>query len=146
MRRQLSSGETLLVKLIFPLMWIGALGFLEVRTLFTKRENLGSNLGSLLIWLVVSWFIYRTCVRLKKVSIDDHNLYVSNYFREIAIPLSYITQVTENVWINHEPVTIHLQFSTEFGDTIVFMPKTRMFHFFSEHPVVGELRRLTGLS
>ena len=146
MSRQLSSAQTFLVKFIPPAIWIGGFGFISVGRLFSKREDLGSSLGSFLLWLVMSAFIYWTCARLKKVSVDDHNLYVSNYFREIAIPLSYITQVTENVWINHEPVTVHLQFSTEFGDTIVFMPKTRMFHLFSEHPVVGELRSLARLS
>lgn len=93
-----------------------------------------------------SWFVYWTCLRLKKVSFDDHYLYVSNYLTEISIPLSHITSISENDWLNSHPVTVQLQFSTEFGDTIVFVPTIRWFAFFrGSHPAVGELRRLAGL-
>lgn len=37
---------------------------------------------------------------------------------------------------------IHLKWPSEFGDKIVFMPKTRIFAMFSSHPVVKELKRL----
>jgi hypothetical protein len=50
--------------------------------------------------------------------------------------------VTENVWLNMHPVTIHLKAPAEFGDRIVFMPKGRSFAFFSSHPVVAELKEL----
>jgi len=87
-------------------------------------------------------FIYWSCMRLKAVSVDDNYLYVSNYMREISIPLSEVSDVTENVWLNIHPVTIHLKSPSEFGDKIVFMPTVRFFAFFSSHPVVSELKRL----
>ena len=93
-------------------------------------------------WLVGCVFIYWLCIRLKEVSVDDDFLYVSNYRKEIAIPLSEIYDVTENVWVNIHPVTIHLRSPSEFGDKIVFMPTTRFFAFFSPHPVVNELKEL----
>jgi len=61
---------------------------------------------------------------------------------QIAIPLSEIYDVTENVCVNIHPVTIHLRSPSEFGDKIVFMPTTRFFAFFSPHPVVNELKEL----
>ena len=81
-------------------------------------------------WIVGCVFIYWICIRLKEVSVDDDFLYVSNYRKEIAIPLSEIYDVTENVWVNIHPVTIHLRSPSEFGDKIVFMPTTRFFAFF----------------
>jgi hypothetical protein len=96
----------------------------------------------LLFWIVGIAFIYWSCIRLKDVSVDDNFLYVSNYMKEISIPLSDIHDVTENIWVNIHPVTIHLKSPSEFGDKIIFMPKVRYFSFFSSHPVVGELKEL----
>ena len=96
----------------------------------------------LFAWIAGSAFIYWSCLRLKKVSVDDHFLYVSNYIKEVPISLSEIYDVTENVWLNMHPVTIHLKSPTEFGDKIIFMPKVRLFAFFSSHPVVDELKEL----
>jgi hypothetical protein len=86
-------------------------------------------------------FFLWDALRLKVVNVDEHFLYVSNYLKEIAIPLSNIYDVTENFWLNTHPVTIHLKSPSEFGGRIVFMPKTR-FLFFSSHPVVKELKQL----
>lgn len=94
-----------------------------------------------LMWIGLSaWFLF-DALRLKYVSVDDDFLYVSNYAREIAIPLADIYDVTENFWLKHHPVTVHLQHPSEFGDKIVFMPKTR-FWGFTSHPVVNELKQL----
>ena len=79
---------------------------------------------------------------MKRVSVDDNFLYVSNYLKEIAIPLSDIHDVAENRWVNIHPVTIRLKASSEFGDKIVFMPTARFFALFSSHPVVSELKEL----
>ena len=144
MVRQLSSRQTFFGKFIFAPAWIGGFGF-EVLRSYSGAGAPKANLTILLFWIAGSAFIYWSCIRLKKVSVDDHYLYVSNYLKEISVPLSHITAVTEHRWINSHPVTVYFQFSTEFGDRIVFMPKTRWFAFFSSHPVVGELRRLAEL-
>jgi len=146
MVRELSSLQTFFLKFIFAPIWIGLFGVGALVSLFNNRGDPHGYLIMPLMWIVVSAFVYWSCMRLKKVSVDDHNLYISNYLKEISVPVSYISNVTENRWINSHPVTIHLQFSTEFGDSIVFMPKTRWFGFFSSHPVVAELRQLARLS
>src|SRR5262249_31841465 len=79
------------------------------------------------------------CAGLKKVRLDHGSFYVSNYLREIAIPVGMIERVTENRWINIHPITIHFRCGTEFGDRITFMPKLRLFGSGSSHPVVAEL-------
>jgi hypothetical protein len=77
------------------------------------------------------------------VRVDDNFLYVSNYLKEITIPLSQIYDVTENLWINIHPVTIHLKTPSEFGDKIKFMPTVRYFAWFQSHPIVEELKELS---
>ena len=80
------------------------------------------------------------------MSVADGFLYVSNYMKEITVPLTEIYDVTENIWINIHPVTIHLKSPSEFGDKIRFMPKTRFFAWFSSHPIVNELKELAKLN
>lgn len=144
MRRRLSSLQTVLTKVVFPALWI-PLFSVGALTMFRGGLNGADEPARwffLLMWIAGSAFVYWNCIRLKEVSADDNFLYVSNYLREIAIPLSEIRDVTENVWINIHPVTIHLKSPSEFGDKIVFMPKVRFFAFFSSHPVVEELKEL----
>jgi hypothetical protein len=84
--------------------------------------------------------VYWRCVRLKRVRMDDTSLYVSNYLREIQVPLRQVADVTENRWVNIHPVTIQFRSATEFGERVVFMPKRRLFGFWRSHPVVAEIR------
>jgi hypothetical protein len=144
MRRRLSSLQTILMKVIFPVLWIPLFGMAPLMMFLgsAKAPDAEAKWWFLFIWLVASVSIYWSCIRLKEVSVDEEFLYVSNYIKEITIPLSEILDVTENRWINIHPVTIHLKSPTEFGDKIVFMPTTRFFGLFSSHPVVAELKHL----
>jgi hypothetical protein len=90
--------------------------------------------------VVGSAFIYWTAIRLKRVAMDDKGLYVSNYRQEIFVPFRDVGEVTENRWIDIHPVTIRFQRDTDFGNSIVFMPKARWFSSFANHPVVPEIR------
>ncbi|WP_257385613.1 hypothetical protein [Tahibacter caeni] len=146
MQRNLSSAQTFFMKLVFPAVWIVLCGSIVLAAHF-RESQASPGLGAFpfLIWGIGAFAMLWMCMPLKRVSIDDGNLYVSNYFREIKVPLAAIADVTENRWINIHPVTIHLKRDTEFGNRITFMPKSRMFSGFSSHPVVQELRRAAGL-
>ena len=142
MKRRLSSLQTVLMKVVFPAIWIPIFGFFVLMTFLGGLKGGPSSKWELLfVWVAGSAFTYWSCGRLKEVSVDDNFLYVSNYLKEISIPLSEIYEVTENMWINIHPVTIHLKSPSEFGDKIVFMPTSRFFGFVS-HPVVRELKEL----
>ena len=143
MKRRLSSLQTPLLKVFFPVLWIGGWGVGTAAMFLTVDWNFEAppRWLFLLMWVAGAAFIYWSCVRLKVVRVDGDSLYVSNYLKEISIPLSDVRDVTENVWVNIHPVTIHLRSPSAFGDKIRFMPKVR-FALFSSHPVVGELKEL----
>ena len=144
MRRTLSSLQTIVVKLFMPIIWIFGAGIPTISMFFGPvPDSNGTQAWFFSFFFVVGCgFIYWECNRMKWVSVDERYLYVSNYLKEISIPLSDICDVTENRWLNSHPVTIHLRSSSDFGDKIVFMPKVRFFAFFSSHPVVSELKGL----
>ncbi len=146
--RTLSSAQTFWMKFVFPTIWISMFGLGTLALFLGAFRGPGNSpppesmkWGFLAAWIAGTIFIYWGCARLKRVRIEDSAIYVSNYLKEIRIPLDAVADVTENRWINIHPVTIHLRASTEFGDRITFMPKIRIFSWRS-HPVVAELREL----
>lgn len=159
MERTISSAQTLLMKVVFPPLWIG--GFASATLAMFLQEPKppeampsapsaehrraapmprDAKWGFLAATLLGSAFIYWGCVRLKKVSLSDDSLIISNYLRSERVPLTELSKVTENVWINIHPVTLHFRNPTAFGSRVVFMPTVRAFGFFSNHPIVRELR------
>jgi hypothetical protein len=144
--RTLSSAQTFMMKVILPVFWIGVFGAgMLILWLGAMQRSAGAGASSgmrwpvLMMWIAGTAFIVWSCARLKRVRIDREFLYVSNYRREIVVPLSAIEAVTENRWINIHPVTVRFRVPTEFGQSITFMPTAR-FWGWSSHPVVQELR------
>ena len=98
----------------------------------------------LIVWIVGSTAIWVMYARIKYIEIDATDLYISNYRRKISVPFSDIESVSENFWVNPRTVTIEFRNTTEFGKSVRFIPPTRIFAFWSPHPVVAELRDLAG--
>jgi hypothetical protein len=139
------------MKFVFPVFWIGGFGFETV--LLFGADHLGHRppqpdmkWAFLGILLVGGTIIYWSCVRLKRVVMTDSELRISNYRREIVVPLSEVDEVTVNRWVNLHPVTVQFARRTDFGHRIVFMPKARPLGFFSAHPIVGELRAAAAIA
>jgi hypothetical protein len=99
----------------------------------------------LAVWILGAALILSVNAGLKRVRMDERQLYVSNYFREIQIPFSAIVDVRQNRWLNSRPITIYFRDATEFGDKATFIPKQRI-RFWRIDPVVEELKQLAGLT
>jgi len=143
-RRTISSVDTFVFKIIVPIIWIGGFSFTTFQ-LFSGSDPFTDTPGSptpfdfLALTVVGAGFLYWTR-HFKRVDIDDTALHISNYRQEITVPFRDIEEVSENRWLGIHPVTVHFRRDTDFGTSIVFMPKTRWFPFFSSHPIVSELR------
>jgi hypothetical protein len=148
--RTISSGQTILMKFIFPVAWIGLFGLGTMVLWLAPPHARGGapppemKWEFLVAWIVGAAFVLWASGGLKKVRLDDETIYISNYVREIGVPLGLIEEVRENRWINIRPVTIQFRHSTEFGDKITFMPKTRVFWPWTPNPIVAELQALAG--
>jgi hypothetical protein len=144
---------TFFYKLIFPILWIGGFGVGTVGLfggVFTGSQGEAPpdtmKWQFLAILVLGSAFIYWACVRLKRVTLRDGDLLISNFRNSVVVPIADVERVTENRWINIHPVTLHLSRETEFGKKVVFMPKIRFWGFLSSHPVVQELREAAARS
>ncbi len=89
--------------------------------------------------LILPVFAFWEYSRIKRVAIDEDFLCVSNYFRSEEIPLDNVDSITDNIWLDSHPVTIHLKEPCFFGRKIIFMPRM-LFLFFQHHPIVKELQ------
>ena len=138
MKKTLSAPVTTFVfKFFFSFIWIGGFGAGTIMLFLSGQDE---KWGFLLAWLAGSFFIYNFCVKLKRVGIDEKFLYISNYIKTISVPLSDISEIRENLFINLHPIFIRFKYNTFFGQEIMFSPKG--YYFFRQHPIVRELRAL----
>jgi hypothetical protein len=82
-------------------------------------------------------------MRLKRVRLDGSVLRISNYLREIQVPLADIAEVQENRWLNTRPIALIFNHPTLFGSRVLFMPRLRWFLMpWTPHPIAEELRTM----
>jgi hypothetical protein len=153
-KRDLSSALTFSAKFVFPVLWISGFGLGTVSLWLDAFHGGNSELPPsvmkfvfLGVWIIGSAFILWACAGLKRVRVDERQLFVSNYLREICIPFSAVRDVRQNRWEGSRPITIYFRYVTEFGDRATYMPKLRIFipFFWRVDPVVNELKQSAGL-
>jgi hypothetical protein len=148
----LSSNWTFFYKFVFPTLWISGFGLGTVQLWLGNFHGAGNSLPPpelklvfSAVWIIGSAFILVVSASLKRVRFNGQ-LLVSNYFREIRIPLNAVIDVKQNRWMNWRPITIYLREPTEFGDRVAFMPRQRFrIQFWRADPIVAELKQLAGL-
>jgi hypothetical protein len=144
----ISSAMTVLYKFVLPLSWFLGFGILSMSLwlgeLHSRNGEPPTEAMRLIIpfaWLLCGVWLFWLTLRLKRVRIDAHHIYVSNYLREISVPINKIADVAENRLLNIHPVTVRFLSSTDFGNEITFMPKTRWMSQ-RAHSIVAQLKQL----
>ena len=142
MAERLSSASTFLFKFVFTTVWPAgfALGSLLAYTRPQLRAQ-GTHIQFLLILVVGGLILWKFCAGLKRVDVDGDALVLSNYRRQIRVPLTEIAGVHQNRLLSIRPITVTFKHPTEFGRSIAFMPPFT-FNIVSEDPIAGRLREL----
>jgi hypothetical protein len=135
-----SSSLTFFYKFVFPTVWSGGFGFGTFAMLLNRNPK-AVPFGA--AWAIGTVFLLLACGRLKRVKLDGATLVISNYRRDIAVPVSEIADVRQNRLINLRPVIITFRKETPFGSAVIFKPPVS-FRLFSEDEIVTRLRSLTG--
>lgn len=111
-----------------------------------QREGEAPRLEIVLILLLSTvalvYGYYRMLGRLKHVELEGDQLIVRGFGQEAQIPLREISAVGGSRFTNPERIWLDIRIPSHFGSRIVFLPKQRLFHFASVHPLVEELRAL----
>lgn len=85
----------------------------------------GGWLAGTALLLMLSW-------GLKRVRLRDNDLLISNYIREIAIPLSEVSSVHQRLFPNAGAITVEFRSPTRFGRRITFLPSGRRARWYGE--------------
>ncbi|MGC3990226.1 MAG: hypothetical protein QM796_11200 [Chthoniobacteraceae bacterium] len=148
MQRELSSSLTAWWKFIFPAIWISGFGAGTAALwlgAFHGRDNQPPpdwrRWQFLAMWLGASAWLIWFARRLHRVSLQDGVLTASNFFREVSVPVTAISRVTQSYMSRPPTITIYLDHQTSFGHRIVFIPAGRA-HYLSEHPTTTELKEI----
>ncbi len=131
MQRRISSLSTVYTKIISPLLfpvWVLVLFYLQ------PGDGLAGTVVMGVFFIAVAGGFFWLHFPLKRVKVDDDNLYISNYLKEITVPLGEIENVTEFILSEPRRVTIHFRNETEFGRKIVFLATYRSFRL-SRRPI-----------
>jgi hypothetical protein len=153
MPRTLSWAGTFLMTRLFPAVWITGFGVGTVWVIVSPetiawngvRGAAPPGAGWLMLpaWLGGSAFVLFLGWGLKRVRLQDDELLVSNYLREVAIPLADVATVRQRVFPHFGSITIELRADTPFGRQITFLPNGRAAGWFrAEGAVIEELRAL----
>lgn len=135
--RRISSLLTFFNKIVVPLLTPVWLALLFVWWIPARSPwwFYGAMIAAAAVTIWHSWGV-------KWVAIDEMNsrLYVSNYRKEISIPLSHIVDVKESIWSDPRRVKITLSEPSEFGDKVLFFATYRFGGILAgPHPIVNEL-------
>ena len=144
--------------LFFPRLLGGSPGLGGAFYVLVKLQaSIGRSreLAVIAVVIVLTWsvLVIKNCLtwrRLKKVAMDEHFLYVSDYSdsEQVAIPLSNIVRVTQGRGRTLRTVTVYLRSPSKFGKRIQFQPTLEKGEWrwaWQENTVVSELRKLANV-
>jgi hypothetical protein len=137
--RRLSSAYTFIYKYVYTSLWIFGFGGSVVVIFFNSRMSREFwILGS--VWILGLFGIVLFCARLKRVRMNEKHLYISNYLREVRVPLNSVTDVRDMNRISLQAVSLKFLPSTPFGSSVTFIPQIRFRNMSEPHPVVKEIK------
>ena len=140
MKRQISSELTSFWKYLFPILWIPLIGFGSIAAASLAKTKPGWILF-VVGWIIASGYVIWFARRLKFVSIDEDFVYVSQFRKQVQIPLAHIEGVKETLSSRPKLITLTLTQPSEFGEQIVFLPRAQQWAAGRSHPLVEEIQR-----
>ena len=130
--RRISSHFTLFLKFVFAPVLMLAFGAGIVLTWWDPQGLIAASPGgssgnwsSTAVFVVALVSLYWAGLSLKRVTLTDEGLEVSNYFRTERIPFSAISGVSQLTYLHPRIVTVGFKARTRFGRRIRYLPTAR---------------------
>lgn len=117
--QRMSSRLTPIFKFVLPAVWISGWSFGTYQA-FSWVFTLGGIFGSIFLL----WY----CARFRKVILEEETLIVSDYRREVRVPLARVSSVKRRIWIRPPEILVIFDSDTGLGDKAVFMPSYRFWN------------------
>lgn len=143
--QNVSSSFTVILKFALPTCWTVFFGAMSIAVWFVDTGPVaGMDVGTFRIALTIFFFLgiailFWAVMRIKRVEMDDHFIYVTNYFKNVRYPFHQIEKVKEQDYFFFRTIHIFLKQSGLFGQKITFIPgRVNFDEFLAEHPNVVE--------
>lgn len=143
--QNVSSSVSVILKFALPTCWIVFFGAITI-ALWLVDSGPVAGMESGVFRIVMSIFfvfgvgiLYWAVMGIKRVEMDNHFFYVTNYFKNIRYPYHQIEKVVEKDYYFFRTIHIILKQPGQFGKKITFIPGRINFdQFLAEHPEVVE--------
>ena len=138
---RVSTNLTLFYKFFIPTFWTVFFGVFTIVAL-TVNIYTGDLISKAMFRIMTVTFflsglalLYFTLMRLKRVEMDEHFVYVTDYFKSFRYPYHNIEKIEESDFLFVHIVHIYLKTPGHFGKKITFAAsKARYRHFWEMHP------------
>jgi hypothetical protein len=141
--QRVSSNLTIFFKLFIPTVWIVFFSIFTA-SIFLVNEQTIPLLTSpafrypfLAVYIIFLLLIYFTLIQLKRVELDDHAYYVSNYFKTFKLIYEDIESISIVPLSRLQLTTFRLKAKGSFGKKITFLASKQLWDLFLDaHPDV----------
>lgn len=142
--KTISSSMTFFYKYIFFILWNVGFGAGALIILMSDKNEMPSYqfLGA---WILGTIFIYVITGRIKKVDFDGQTFTISNFTKSITVDVSQVISISVPAFLSPKLITLQFKDESDFGNTIVFLPKFLFFAGVRQNPLVDELRKKCNL-
>ncbi len=144
--KHVSSSATLFLKYAFPVVCAVFFGSMTLAFWFTDNVNAVADVPILTFRLILTGtfltlmlLLYFTVMKIKRVEMDSHFMYVTNYFKNVRYPYHQIESIEKRNYFIFKTIRVHLKQAASFGKTITFVSsRNRLTNFLKEHPEVSQ--------
>jgi len=144
--KHVSSSATLFLKYALPVGCAVFFGSMTLAFWFTDNINAVADVPILTFRLILTGafltlmlLLYLSVMKIKRVEMDDHFVYVTNYFKNVRYPYHQVEKIEKKNFIIFKRISIHLKQAATFGKTITFISsRNRLTNFLKDHPEVRE--------
>ena len=138
---RISSNGTLFIKLFLPLFWAVFFGLFTIVIFAYNSAYYGTipglpfRIGTFLFYAAGLTFLYFTFFQLKRVEVNNKQLYVTDYFKHVKYPLKEVAHFEERFLLFFSLGVITLKAKGSFGKTIPFIiARANYDHFWEQNP------------
>lgn len=150
--QRVSTNLTLFYKLFIPTFWIVFFGAVTMAAFLTPYGYVGDiprsafQIGVALFYLSGVALLGFTLLRLKRVEMGEHFVYVTNYFTTVRYPYHNVERIEVSQFLFFRTAALVLRTPGRFGRRVLFVPSLfRLKDFLEAHPEVQAGLTVEGL-
>jgi hypothetical protein len=138
-----SSNLTLVFRIFIPTFWLAFFGLFTIAVFVLDTSYFGNipaflfRVGTVAFYIIGSFLIYFSLLKLKRVEMDEWFVFATNYFKTYKYPWHNVERLEERDLIIFQLVTVHLKEPGSFGKRLLFLASRKRFRLFLEtHPAI----------